>query len=91
MEEGGLLQFVEREGADCRAGGGVAAGVERFAAEARLELRGDEAPRAIVLRLLLAPDQAGVGVLRGDQGKALGVERIELLDADDGGGGVGCL
>ena len=53
----GLLALVHGEGADGRAGAGVAAGIGDFAAEERAQPRLDESPRAHVLRFFLAPDQ----------------------------------
>ena len=50
------------------------------------ETRGDVRPSTHVERFFLAPDEVRcVGVLADDRADQLAVERIELLDADDGG------
>src|SRR5262245_18509821 len=87
LEQDGLFETVEREGADGGRGGGVAAGVEREEAEDFTELRRDERPCAHVLRLVLAPDDALAGVMVGELGETVAVKRVELLDAHDGGVG----
>src|SRR5882672_5043147 len=71
-EEGGELHAVQREQADGRRGGAVAAGVDRLAAEELLEVRRDIGPRTHVLRFFLAPDEAGVAaVVIGEFGEAV--------------------
>ena len=59
----------------------------RVSSEQAAELPGDETPRAHVLRFFLAPDEGlRVRILRDRRGlDRFFVQRIELLDADDGG------
>lgn len=76
---------MEGKDTDCRRGGGVAASVKWLAAEYGLKLRGDPGPRAHILRLLLAPNQFRVRVALGDLVQAIGMERIELLNPNQGG------
>src|SRR4051812_41139492 len=84
-QEGGELLAVDGQQADGGRSGGVAAGVNGLATEELLEVRRDVTPRAHVLRLLLAPDQARVAaVVIGQLGEPVAVQRVELFDADDG-------
>jgi len=86
VQERGELLAVQGQHPDGGGGGGITAGVGGLAPEDLLELRGDIRPRAHVLRLLLAPDQAGVAAVGvGDFGEAVAMQRVELLDADDRG------
>jgi hypothetical protein len=82
---------VHGECADGGGGGAVAAGVGRLAPEERFELWGEMRPGTHVLRLLLHPDHAALGVTRRDRLETLGVQRVELLDADDRGVGDALL
>ena len=78
---------MDGEGADGGGCGGVASGVGGLASEDFLELRGNETPGAIVLGFLLTPDELCVAVGFGDLREVVFVERIQLLDPDDGGVG----
>ena len=78
---------MDGERADGGGCGGVASGVGGLASENFLELRGDETPAAVVLGFLLTPDELCVAVGFGDLREVDFVERIQLLDPDDGGVG----
>ncbi len=85
-EERLLLAVVHRLGAGGGTGSSPPAGVADFAADGAFEAREDVGPSAHVERFLLAPDEVrGVRILADDGLDHLPVERIELLDADDGG------
>jgi len=76
-------------GADGGAGALGAACVADERADDAGDARGEEEPGALVFGFLLAPDEPLHGfVARDDFADAVGVERVELLDADDRGGGV---
>src|SRR3982751_4333064 len=79
---------MQGEQSDGGRGGGVTTRVYRFPTEQFLELRCEVTPGTHVLRLLLTPDESGVAAIRiSDLGKTIAVQRVELLDADDGGVG----
>ena len=85
-DQAGLLAFVQGEGADGGAGAGAATSVADFAVKERAQARFDERPCAHVLRFFLAPDQSRLFRKRFHRSTQLRfIQRIKLLDADDGG------
>src|SRR5687767_12746934 len=84
FEEGGELELVQGERTDGGRSGGVAARISRLAAKNLLELRRDPGPGAHVFGFLLSPDDPGRGIFLCDFGEAFAMQRIKLLEADDG-------
>src|SRR6185295_3068642 len=74
--------------AGCGRGRGLAAGVAQRTRQAQLfhqalDIRRDETPRALILRLFLAPDDLGVGEARQLVGERETCERIDLFQPQD--------
>src|ERR1700678_2905768 len=79
-----LFLAVHGQGTDGRAGAGPTARVPDGGFEQSAELPRDEAPRAHVLRFLLAPDDRfGIRKLRDRTLELRFIERVELLETDE--------
>ena len=83
LDKSGKFDAVESEGADRRRRGGIAAAIVGLNPKELGELGCDIGPGSHVLRLLLAPNDAGPSVLINEFFKVQAMQRVKLLDPDD--------